>query len=214
MLGALFILAPLLAFNRRGIAGGGAARTGVLLYFLSIGLGFMLFEISLIQRFILFLGHPTYSLTVTLGSLLISLGCGSYLSRPWVGRERIALPMAVLGIGLLTLFYMQGLPVVQGWFLGSHIAVRAAVTALVLAPLGLVMGLFFPLGIRRAASIHEDLVPWAWGINGCASVTGGVLSVILAMSYGFVAVWIFSLVIYACGAAAFLVTSPTAENAV
>jgi SAM-dependent methyltransferase len=208
VLAAAFILAPLLAFNRRGIAGGGAARIGVMLFFVAIGLGFMLFEISLIQRFVLFLGHPTYSLSVTLGSLLIALGCGSYVSRRWIGRERIALPLGVLGIAALTLFYMKGLPVVQGWFLGSHILVRAAVTAAMLAPLGLIMGMFFPLGIRRASSIHRDLVPWAWGINGCASVTGGVLTVALAMSLGFTAVWLLSLAIYAFGAAAILVTTP------
>ncbi len=207
-LGALFILVPLFLFNRRGIAGGGNEKLGVMFFFLAIGLGFMLFEISLIQQFVLFLGYPTYSLSVTLGSLLVSLGCGSFLSKRWVGHERRALPLAVAGIALLTLFYMQGLPVVQGWFLGSHIAVRAAITALVLAPLGLVMGIFFPLGIRRAARIHEDLVPWAWGINGCASVTGGVLTVVLAMSFGFTSVWLLSLLIYAAGTAALLATMP------
>lgn len=209
ILGALFILGPLIVFTRRGNSGGGAQRIGLLCYFLAIGLGFMLFEISLIQRFVLFLGYPTYSLSVTLGSLLVSLGCGSYLSQRWVGRERVALPLAVIGIGALTLFYMKGLPIVQAWFLGSHIAVRCAVTAVMLAPLGLIMGMFFPLGIRRAASIHDDLVPWAWGINGCASVTGGVLTVVIAMSHGFTAVWLLSLLIYAGGTAAFLATLPT-----
>ena len=169
----------------------------------------MLFEISLIQKFVLFLGYPTYSLSVTLGSLLFFLGCGSYLSKRWVGSERTVLPLAVLAIGLLSLFYMKGLPVVQGWFLGSHIAVRCVVTAAMLAPLGLVMGMFFPLGVRRAAGIHEDLVPWVWGINGCASVTGGVLTVVLAMSFGFTTVWLLSLLIYAGGTAAFLATTPT-----
>ena len=115
----------------------------------------------------------------------------------------------MVGIAALTLFYVKGLPIVQEWFLGSHIAVRCAVTAGMLAPLGLIMGIFFPLGIRRAASIHEDLVPWAWGINGCASVTGAVLTVVIAMSHGFTAVWLVSLLVYAGGTAALLATSPT-----
>ena len=68
--------------------------------------------------------------------------------------------------------------------------------------------MFFPLGVRRAASIHKDLVPWVWGINGCASVTGGVLSVVIAMSFGFATVWLLSLLIYAGGTAAFLATTP------
>ncbi len=78
------------------------------------------------------------------------------------------------------------------------------VTIAVLAPLGLVLGIFFPLGIRRAESLHEDLVPWAWGINGFASVTGGVLAVVLAMSFGFSSVWALSVGIYALGVAALL----------
>jgi hypothetical protein len=93
---------------------------------------------------------------------------------------------------------------VQSLFLGTSIAVRAVVTAAVLAPLGLVMGAFFPLGIRIADDIHPDLVPWAWGINGCASVTGGVLAVVLALTYGFALVWTLSVVIYALGVAALL----------
>ena len=209
ILGGVFILVPLVIFQRGGIGEGGSARAGVLLYFLSIGLGFMLFEISLIQSFVLFLGHPTYSLSVTLGSLLLSLGCGSYLSKGMVGRERTVLPLAIAGMGLLTGFYMTGLPIVQGWFLGSPLLVRCLITVLVLTPLGLLMGIFFPLGIRRAAAIHENLVPWAWGINGCASVTGGVLTVVLAMSFGFTTVWLCSLAIYVAGTAAFLLTLPT-----
>ena len=178
-----------------------------MLYFMAVGMGFMLFEISLIQRFVLFLGHPTYSLSVTLFSLLVFLGWGSYLSRRWVGRQHVALPVAVLAIAALALFYAKGLPIVQGWLLATPILVRAAVTAAVLAPLGLVMGLFFPIGIRIASSIHEDLVPWAWGINGCASVTAGVLAVVLAMSYGFTAVWTLSVLAYALGVIALLATT-------
>jgi hypothetical protein len=75
-----------------------------------------------------------------------------------------------------------------------------------LAPLGLVLGMFFPLGIRQAERIHEDLIPWAWGINGCASVTGGVLTVVLAITLGFTSVWVISLGIYAFGVAALLLT--------
>ena len=84
----------------------------------------------------------------------------------------------------------------------------------VLAPLGLVLGMFFPLGIRRAQSVHDDLIPWAWGINGFASVTGGVLAVVLAMSFGFSSVWALSVGIYALGVAALLLgrSSPAAAT--
>ncbi|MDH3211709.1 MAG: hypothetical protein OEM05_04410 [Myxococcales bacterium] len=204
VLAAVFILVPLFVVGRRASRETAAARLGVMLYFVAVGLGFMLFEISLIQRFVLFLGYPTYSLSVTLFSLLVFLGWGSYLSRRWVGRQHVALPLGVLAIAALALFYAKGLPILQGWLFATPILVRAAVTAAVLAPLGLVMGIFFPIGIRIAASIHEDLVPWAWGINGCASVTAGVLAVVLGMTYGFSLVWSLSVLVYALGVVALL----------
>ncbi|MDB4433222.1 hypothetical protein N9166_00615 [bacterium] len=204
ILGGIFVLGPLLVFRRRGIAGRGREPVGILIYFLAVGLGFMFFEISLIQRFVLFLGYPTYSLSVTLFTLLVFLGWGSFLSRRWVGHERVALPVGVAAILALTVFYMTGLTWVQNQFLASPIAIRVFVTVAVLAPLGLVMGMFFPLGIRRAQEVHSDLVPWAWGVNGCASVTGGVLAVVLAMSHGFTQVWLTSVAIYALGVAALL----------
>ncbi len=215
ILAGLLILAPLALFRRRGLAVGNRPAAGILLYFLALGAGFMLFEISLIQQFVLFLGYPTYSLTATMGSLLVSLGCGSRLSRRWVGREHVALPLAVGALAALTAWYVLGLPALQQRFLGADLQIRVAITAANLAPLGLVMGIFFPLGVRRAASLHADLVPWAWGINGSASVTAAVLAVVLAMTYGVTAVWLLSVVIYAVGVGAFLtltrppVTTPT-----
>jgi hypothetical protein len=88
---------------------------------------------------------------------------------------------------------------------------RVVTTVLVLMPLGLVLGMFFPLGIRAAAEIHPDLVPWAWAINGCASVSGGMLTIALAMTFGFAPVWILSLLIYAGGVGALLLSMSTAR---
>lgn len=207
LLGAGLVVGPLLVFRRSRVAASGRSRIGVLCYFLAVGLGFMMFEITLIQRFVLFLGHPTYSLSVTIGSLLISLGCGSYLSQRWVGREATVLPLAVLAITLLALFYASGLAAVQGQLLAAPLPLRVIATIGLLFPLGLVMGIFFPLGIRRAAALHEDLVPWAWAINGCASVTAGVLAVVLAIGMGFTVVWILSVLIYAFGVVALLATT-------
>jgi spermidine synthase len=204
VLGSVIILAPLLFFRGRGISVSRRRYSGILVYFLALGMGFMLFEVSLIQRFVLYLGYPTYSLSVTLFSLLVFLGCGSFLSRRWVDREQQVLPLAVGAVALMALFYIMGLPVVQDATLESALAVRVTLTAAMLAPLGLVLGIFFPLGIHRAAAIHEDLVPWAWAINGCGSVTATILAVVLAMTVGFTNVWIISLTIYASGVAALL----------
>jgi hypothetical protein len=212
-LSIVLVLGPLAAFRRRGLGGGGKRPLGILVYFLAVGLAFMLFEISLMQRFLLLLGYPTYSLSVTLFSLLVFLGWGSFLSRRWVGRERLVLPAAVAAIAALALLYMLGLPALEERTLGAPLASRVAITVALLAPLGLVMGTFLPLGIRQAAAIHEDLVPWAWGINGCASVTATVLAVVLAMEHGFRWVWILSVAVYAVGVAALLLTTRTAPTA-
>jgi SAM-dependent methyltransferase len=204
LLGAVFVLLPLLVFHRQRVGGTGAQRAGLLVYFLAVGLGFMLFEISLIQRFVLLLGYPTYSLSVTLFSLLLFLGFGSYVSRYFVASYRRALPLAVLALALLVVFYVEVLPSLQERILATSLLVRSAFTIAAQAPLGLVMGLFFPIGIRLASSLHADLVPWAWAANGCASVTAGVLAVVLAMTWGFTIVWLLSIAIYATGVVALL----------
>ncbi|HEX7671678.1 MAG TPA: hypothetical protein VF395_18925, partial [Polyangiaceae bacterium] len=161
--------------------------------------------------FALYLGYPTYSLTVVLLSLLLSLGTGSFLSRRFVGQERRALPTALLIVTGLITFYLFGLPWVEHQTLGAPFSVRVALTVGMLAPLGLVLGIFFPLGIRRAESIHPDLVPWAWGINGCASVISSILAVLLAMGFGFGIVWLVALATYVAGVGALLAfTRPAA----
>jgi hypothetical protein len=86
--------------------------------------------------------------------------------------------------------------------------VRAVASFVLLSPLGLVGGCFFPMGVVTAAAIDERLVPWAWGINGCASVSGTVLAVICAMAFGFQFVWVVSVVIYAIGTVALARLAP------
>ena len=208
LLGSVFIVGPLLVFQRRGVLGAGRSVWGLLGYFLAVGVGFMLFEISLIQRFVVYLGYPTYSLSVVLFALLVFMGIGSRLSQRWVGREASALPTAVAIVAALAVVYMAGLGPLQEATLASPLAVRVALTLAVLAPLGLTLGVFFPLGIRRAAAVHPDLVPWAWAVNGCASVTATVLAIVLAMEIGFRGVWLISLIVYAAGVAALLLSEP------
>jgi len=202
-LSALFILGPLWLKGKPSAFSHHMA-SAMIPYFVGIGLGFMLFEISLMQRFVLFLGHPTYSLSVTLASLLISLGIGSFQSRRFIGRETLALPAGVLLLALLAAFYTLGLPGLQAALLERSLAVRILASVFLLSPVGLVAGLFFPLGVLAVEQVDARLVPWAWGINCCASVTGTVLAVLLAMIYGFQFVWLVAVVIYATGTAAFV----------
>jgi hypothetical protein len=212
-LSGLFIVGPLVFFRRRSLPID-RRTVGILTYFVGLGAGFMLLEISLMQRLVLYLGYPTYAVSVVLFSLLVFLGVGSYASRRLVGKEGRALPIALGCVLLLVLFYRFGLPAVERSTLGAPLGVRIGITLLMLAPLGLVLGMFFPLGVRRAESIHPDLVPWAWGINGCASVTASVLAVIIAMGAGFGAVWLAAIVMYAVGILAFLFLTKVPSAAV
>jgi hypothetical protein len=105
---------------------------------------------------------------------------------------------------VLTLLYRAELALVHQSFLDRSLASRVALSILLLLPLGFVLGHFFPLGLRLAHAQHEPLIPWAWAINGCASVTGTVLAVVLAMTVGFERVWLLSLAVYAGGVGALL----------
>ncbi|MBI1865508.1 MAG: hypothetical protein HYR98_07280, partial [Nitrospirae bacterium] len=178
---AVLILLPL-AFRRTDRPNGLSGRTAVLGYFLAIGFGFILLEIALIQQAIRFLDHPTPAVAVVLASLLVSAGLGSRVS------ERIERPRSLLPVLALAAFLSAAtnwvLPLVFEAFSGSGDAVRHAVLAATLSPLGFVLGFPFPTAIRTLAG-PRNLVPWAWAVNGCASVVGGVLAVVLALEIGF-----------------------------
>jgi hypothetical protein len=198
------ILMPLFVFQRQGLQTRGKA--GFITFFLAIGLGFIFIEISFIQRFVLFLGYPTYSLTVVLFSLLTYSGIGSALTgrmrRP---PEERFVPL-FMALATVSLFYLFVLPSLFDAFLGSPFAVRVVIATLVLVPLGLVMGMFFPSGIHIVRRANEQFVPWAWAINGCASVVATVLAVILAMGYGFRFVSLLALGTYLIGVVGILAT--------
>jgi hypothetical protein len=151
------------------------------LYFGLIGLAFMQVEIPLIQRFILFLGHPAYALTAILFSLLSSSALGSRLS------DRIPLRLA---LGLLVALLLAApwlLPLVFGATLGQALWVRLLITVAVIAPLGFLMGIPFAGGIRWMVTEDQNAVqiPWIWAVNGAASVVSSVLAALLALSFGF-----------------------------
>jgi len=110
--------------------------------------------------------------------------------------ERRLLPL-LGGLAAISGLYLVVLPALFQAFLGSSLALRAVIASAALVPLGLVMGMFFPTGIQIVRRGHESFVPWAWGINGCASVVGTVLAVVLAMTYGFRAVTLFAIGLYA-----------------
>jgi len=184
------ILLPVAVLRRDGIAG----QRARLAYFGLLGLGFMLVEIPLLQRFILFLGHPAYALTTVLFAILLFSGIGSALSSRIPTRLALVLLVGLVGV------YAPGLPWLFARTLALPLGARMLVAALVLAPAGLLMGMPFPQGLRRlaaSATRPEMLLPWAWGINGALSVVASVLAALLALSFGFDVVLLCGALCYA-----------------
>jgi len=155
--------------------------------FSMLGIGFMLVEISLIQRFVLFLGQPVLSMAVLLFSLLVGAGVGSM----WSGRlaaDKIikGIAIAAASIVIVLLGYTFLLPLIFDQLLGLELTIRLLTTVVVLLPLGFLMGFPFPLGIRWLKELKmENHIPWMWGINGICSVLGSVMTIVIAISFGF-----------------------------
>ena len=195
---AIFLLLPFLAIRKTWKVLPRKGRSAI--YFVSLGLGFLFFEITLIQRLTLFLGYPTYSLTVTLASLLIFTGVGALLSDRFKDRPSRAMPVLFGVLAALTLFYLFGLPKVTSATLGWPLFGRVVIAFVSLAPLGVCLGAFMPLGLGAVAGLTEDhareYVAWGWAVNGFASVIGAVLTTILAMSFGFHVVLVLTLIAY------------------
>ena len=201
---ALFLLVPFFAVRKRWRVLPSKGVSAV--YFAALGLGFMFFEITMIQRLTRFLGYPTYSLTVTLASILVSTGIGALLSRRFADRPRTVMPLLLGALAVLTLFYQFFLDDLTDHFLSSGLGVRVVVALLVLFPLGLCLGMFMPFGLGAVAQLTphgEDYVAWSWAVNGFFSVIGSVLTTMLSMTYGFRAVQYMALAVYAIAAVAF-----------
>lgn len=182
----VFFLAPLILLERKKAERPQALRVvSFLLYFACLGYGFMMIEIPLLQRFILFLGHPVYSLSVVLFSILMFSGIGSLLSSKVAGRGRASLVRVLIGIAALGLLYAYLMPIITATFIGVHIVGKIAITVLVLAPMGLLLGMPYPLGIGILREYRKEIIPWAWSMNGVMSVFASVMATFIASRIGF-----------------------------
>lgn len=194
LLGFVFVIWPLLRLRRQKSNANGRTKLGILIYFTALGFGFIVVEIVLSQKFVLFLGHPVYALAVILFSMLLFSGIGSMLSykfpMPWSAT------LIAGGLSLVPVFVFQD---VFEMFLGHDLWVRVAISVALLAPLGLVMGMPFPLGLRVLNRVDPGLIPWAWAINGYTSVLGSVMAVVLAIEIGFMMTIFIAAGVYATG---------------
>jgi hypothetical protein len=196
LLSFALILAPLL--GHKAVAPARLQR-GVLIYFLCLGLAFLFVEIAFIQKFILFLGHPLYAVAVVLAGFLIFSGVGSRFSSILEFRLRVLSPITVASAAIVALaaIYLLVLPSLLAGLAGLDDSVKVAVSLLLIGPLAFFMGMPFPLGLTRLARGAPDLVPWAWGINGCASVLAAMLAIWLSIHFGFHWVILAAMTLYA-----------------
>ncbi|HMK28221.1 MAG TPA: hypothetical protein VK473_00960 [Terriglobales bacterium] len=195
-----FLLLPLLlTLGRQGKRR--VPRAPPLAYFIAIGLAYIVVEVTLIQRLVLFLGHPIYALTVVVFLMLLSSGVGSAVSRKWLADPGTVWLPTLLVAGAL-LLYLWLLPAVLRAMVGSPYAVKLAMSAVLLVPLGFAMGMPFPAGLRmlEARRGSDNIVEWAWAMNATSSVLGSVLAMAMAIEFGLSAT-------LACGAAAYLLAA-------
>jgi spermidine synthase len=192
-----FLILPLLLHGRE--LGSRRARLPALLFFIAVGFGYILVEISLIQRFVLFLGHPTYALTVVVFLMLLSSGAGSVIARRWVTTTGALLSVlgliaAKISINLLLLPWILSLAV------GFPFFVKLVISGAFLVPLGFLMGMPFPTGLKLV-----ETVEWAWALNAAASVLGSVMAMVIAIHFGLT-------VTLACAAIAYLLAAAFART--
>jgi len=179
---ALILALPPLVLGTR-LPGRPGVR-GFLLYFLFIGAGYILIEVGLIQKFVLFLGHPTYALTVVIFSMLVSSGLGSALSRRVLGRSEGRLIKALGCVALLASLLGVIVSSLLTSLVGLPLPLKMAITAGLIAPLGFAMGMPFPTALQRLEEWHAPSVRWAWSLNSASSVLGSVGALVFSIYLG------------------------------
>jgi len=204
--GAALILLPLAFLKRRGVV---RDRLATCAYFALLGLGYLMLEMTCVLKFTRFLGDPVYAAAIVIGGFLISSGLGSAASGRLGGGPRRAIGLAAVGVGAVAVCYAVGLDVAFRGFIGLPLWGRAVVTLALTAPPAFLMGWFFPNGLALVERGAPDLVPWAWGVNGFASVAASPLAVLIAVAAGYRTVLLLVSVLYLlAGVVSFALPAP------
>jgi hypothetical protein len=155
-----------------------------LMYFLCIGVGYILIQVALIQKFVLFLGHPTYALTVIIFSMLVASGCGSFLSGKYIGDDDNKLMRALGLVSVLVAMLAFSASHITTALVGLPLPIKMLLTVLLIAPAGFCMGMPFPQGLARLETFHKPSVRWAWSLNAASSVLGSAAAIFFAIYLG------------------------------
>lgn len=186
----VLILLPLFKIGWKG-----KSKSPIILYFSGIGLGYMFVEMVFIQRFILYFGNPVYAASAVITSLLIFSGLGSYHSNYFsLNRKRLLIIFTFI-VSMLFAYSFILTPVLQQTV---HVTqfLKLLIVFLITAPLAFCMGIPFPAGLSHISKMNTELVPWAWGINGCISVISTALATVVAVEMGFTWVMLFAALAY------------------
>jgi hypothetical protein len=202
----VLIILPLWALQRK--KNSLPNRTRIVFYFLFLGLAFLFVEITFMQKFALFLSHPLYAIAVVLCAFLVFAGLGSGYSRKVIHyfdkygqrKEGVTIACVVSGIILIAFIYSAVLPFFFHRWMTLPELFKIPVSIAFIAPLAFLMGMPFPLGLSRVAAAAPDFIPWAWAVNGCASVLSALLATILAIHFGFTVVIGSALIFYGLAA--------------
>jgi hypothetical protein len=183
------IVLPLAVRNRTGSHKGmtGSHRGWTLIYFSALGLGFMFIEMVLIQRFILYFGNPLYAAAAVISAVLTFSGAGSLISSALAASRRTMMA-CLAGVAAGALLYAGLLTPLLKQTIDLAFPLKMICALVFIAPLSLLMGMPFPLGLRLARQTNPENISWAWSVNGCSSVISVVLATVLAIEFGFVVV--------------------------
>ncbi len=176
-------------------------RRHIVIYFMAIGLAFLFIEIAFIQKFTLILSQPLYAVAVALCAFLIFSGLGSLYVQSRMKAESMSiipviLRRSVILISLITVFYIVMLPLISSTIMALPEVARILSAFVIAAPLAFAMGMPFPLGFAALQQTSPHFMPWAWGINGCASVLSAILAILLAIEIGFSGVMLCACLLY------------------
>ena len=200
-LSAVLILLPLLLARRTLQGEERRSRLRVAGYFAAIGTAFMFLEIAFIQKLVLFLSHPLYAVAVALAGFLLFAGLGSrFAARLAPPRSERAVNIAIAAIVLTGAIYLVTLPAFFPGLMGWPDPAKVVLALVLIAPLAFPMGLPFPIGLACTHRSAPRLVSWAWAVNAFASVIAAILATLAAMHFGFNALVLAALVLYALAA--------------
>jgi hypothetical protein len=153
-------------------------------YFVCLGAGYILIQVALIQKFVMFLGHPTYALTVIVFSMLVASGLGSYFSKRFVGKVDTRLMRVLAAVAAVVALLAVSIQPLTEIGIGWPRWMRVLTGVCAVAPAAFLMGIPFPSGLSRIAAVHASSVRWAWSLNAAASVMGSAFAILLAIYIG------------------------------